>query len=305
MQLWEILAAGFEVFMKLAQLALDYLKVLVWPAVVFTLVLIYKRPLIGVLARLRKATAPGVAVELFADELAGAAEQAAATEDVPAVPNEAAVASGEAPTGPPGGVAGTEPAQGRTHDIDDEPPKSPAGTSSAETTVDSYLVSAMQNLLAEGRIAEGRRFSETLHTRPKWSWYQLSQRQTGLRPVDGAWRRLEREAYSVADLLGLPEEKRTTSDTALELIRRKLLRPEYATILTGLQALRREILHADEPPTVEVAANFVSTAAIIAEQFTKARSRIKPETHLHDPHPATESTGKQDRERASSGEAAT
>lgn len=79
----ELLTSLADLFGKGALLLLEYLKVLAWPLVVLTLALLYKRPLVSVLDRLRKASGFGAILELERDSqyLAIAAVQAEAVDE--------------------------------------------------------------------------------------------------------------------------------------------------------------------------------------------------------------------------------
>jgi hypothetical protein len=55
--------------MELAKLILEYLRVLVWPAVALSIALLYKRQIVAVLARLRKAGLPGGVSLDFSEEV--------------------------------------------------------------------------------------------------------------------------------------------------------------------------------------------------------------------------------------------
>lgn len=70
--LWTILSAGFDVFLKLAQLALEYIKVLAWPVAVLLIALLYKRPLSSLLDRVRKGSFLGVTFDADVRDVATA-----------------------------------------------------------------------------------------------------------------------------------------------------------------------------------------------------------------------------------------
>ena len=242
------LVAGFDVFTQLARLLLDYLKVLAWPVVVLTLVLVYKRTIMGVLARLRKGKGPGFEIELFSDELADAAKVAAATD------------------------AAKEAAQ--TNTALNETAQAITGRDDGTPTIDATPPSDASSLVASLLDPTERPY--------RFEWEHVRRKRENLAEVNDAWLALLHAAELAGEELGKEPGQRTLSRVTLELIRRKVLRPDYATILSGLQALRRQIAAADGPPIEDVIDNFNSTARIITEQFERAHRRLAIERALKD-----------------------
>lgn len=73
--------------MEVARLILDFTKVLIWPAVVLTLALVFRHPLRAILQRLRKAGLPGGVSIDFREEIEEARELSEKVEKEPAPPN--------------------------------------------------------------------------------------------------------------------------------------------------------------------------------------------------------------------------
>ncbi len=55
--------------MEIAKIVLDYIKVLAWPAVAFAVAMVYKKEIVGILGRLRKAGLPGGVSLDFSEEV--------------------------------------------------------------------------------------------------------------------------------------------------------------------------------------------------------------------------------------------
>ncbi len=115
----ETLTALADLFGKVALLLLEYLKVAAWPVVVLTLALVYRRPLVSVLHRLRKAEGLGASFELEQDVayIAAAAQAAASPASGPKAGMEdgsgdATAPEGESASSAPSGVSGTAAADG-------------------------------------------------------------------------------------------------------------------------------------------------------------------------------------------------
>lgn len=69
--------------MEIAKLILEYLSVLVWPAVALSIALVYKRQMVAVLGRLRKAGLPGGVSLDFSDEVKEVRELSEKVEALP------------------------------------------------------------------------------------------------------------------------------------------------------------------------------------------------------------------------------
>lgn len=272
---------GFDLFMQLSRLLLDYLKVIVWPAVVLTLVLVYKRPIIGVLARLRKASGLGYALELDARALAEAAELAEATEDAAAV-------SGTPPipdiVGADGGAPVPDPAFPTTNN---EAQFSPTDTPEPETEPPALSPFEAAQRELNSLLAEDR-----LESRYRIAWNEAWNRDRGIAFVLNRWNTIAEAANTTADLLNLKPNLLSPAHIAHLLSRRGYMSPNYAVITERLQRLRNDIVHAREEVTTDVIDDFAATSTLVREHFEKARRRILLDQKLlgnGDPDPTPDS----------------
>lgn len=256
------LVASFDVFMQLARLLLDYLKVLAWPVVVLTLVLVYKRPIISVLARLRKATGPGYALELDARELVEAAEDADADARTsePALPDIVGEDAGTAPhEEPPPATTNTPPTP--------QPAPTPAAAE-----VDSYKPNARWHFTSD--YSPG--------------WLAVDAPAAGISKILFAWNEVERRTAEIADMLSLPVNARSTRQVAKHLAARGYLTTANAEIASRLQNLRDRVVHGREEVTDETVEAFMSASAIILKQLQRARRRILLTTKITNTDSSTE-----------------
>lgn len=265
---------GFDLFMQLSRLLLDYLKVIAWPTVVLILALVYKRPIVSVLARLRKASGPGYALELDARELAAAAAIAEAAEE------SAEVSSGTPDT------AVTDTREANVH-APGRPPThghSDANGTPAQTATPS---TPMPNVHDNEIRAITEHWFKELH---KTAFETQRARQADLGAVLQYWQDVVLSASRVAELIGLEEKYWSPRIVARTLELRGYMSPDYARIAEGLQSLRNKIVHAKEEVTADVVEDFAATSSIVIQQLEKSRRRILLDQQLNDPdlHPDPE-----------------
>jgi hypothetical protein len=79
--------------MEIARLVLEFIKVLIWPATVLVVALIFRVPIRAVLSRLRKAGLPGGVSIDFQEEIEQAKQLSVKVEAQPVPPNRAVVAA--------------------------------------------------------------------------------------------------------------------------------------------------------------------------------------------------------------------
>lgn len=219
---------------------LEYLKVLAWPVIVFILALLYRRPLIGVLERLRKATGWGATVELerienearvLADEsseIVSKNEQ----EQIPAAPAEA-------------------------H-------QTPEPGLSTDDTVTSAQIIELFDRITNYAGSQGL---QSLQTPP----ITLIRRFI----VEEHWDRLENEAAVVRKLLGLNRNQaRFIPSLFSQLVYRGLADRDTEDVALRLHTLRNKIRHADDgdyPLSPTATDDFIETT----NNLTAILTRIK------------------------------
>lgn len=245
------IATGFDVFMELARLLLDFLKVLAWPSVVLILVLVYKRPIIGVLSRLRKATGPGVALELDARELAQDAQEVAAV---------------EASTAPAVTKAPPSPGEGDTPD--DEKGPAPA---IEDTEPAPQPDSAPPSFEALYQSLRSRHPEYDLHYDPAWNTTRPTNSNAAI--ILSAWADVVDDAGQVAKVLHVPNGEWSVPVITNILTELGYVPSAYQMIVRRLQSLRNKVGASQEPPTEDVVVDFLSTSLIVREQLQKARRR--------------------------------
>lgn len=237
---------GFEVFMQLAQLLLDYLKVLAWPIAVLILALVYKRPIIGVLARLRKATGPGVALELDARELVQDARQIA-TVDASTIHIASASPSADVP----------DTAEAPADPVDDAA-SSPAPPDRAPL-VDDY------DYLRSRRAADSLRYDTGRDA--------ILPRNPNAAIIVAAWADVVDDAGQVAKVLHVPDGGWSVPVITNMLTERGYINSSFEAIVRRLQNLRNDAAASPEPPTEEVVVDFLATCMLVREQLQKAFRR--------------------------------
>lgn len=234
---------------------LEYLKVFAWPAVVLTLALIYRKPLIGVLKRLHKATGFGATVELERLE-----------DDARAL-NEA-----ELPE--------LMPAEGVGAAIEDEELEVPqrATDEPADATSEFKRVwgaPAIRRFWATNPETAAQLGIAYPHDRDSRA---LSRDAENYGRMMLAWARLETKAVKLGELLGVP----TGPARNLGVLSGKLLdgghiSHEAAEIARSLQRLRNELVHEVENISISssLTADFVGTAEKLDRLFDQVIDELE------------------------------
>lgn len=225
---------------EILDIILQYIKVLAWPIVVLILVLVYKRPIIGVLARLRKASGPGVALELDARELAEDAQEIAAVEATH--------------------VIVTPPAE----------PDNTLGTADATPKADSPATGT-----SPASVQELRARHPEHDLRYDTAWGTLRPRSANAAIVLSAWSDVVDDATPVARALRLPDGSWSIPHLATVLTQRGYISSSYPTIARRLQSLRNAVAASHEPPTEDAVVDFLSTSLLIREKLQSALKQIR------------------------------
>lgn len=262
--LWPILDAGFAVFMELAQLALDYLKVIIWPTAVLTLALIYRRPLVSVLHRLRKASGWGVSVEAEARDLAIDSQIVDASEQSVAPPLVA--------------------------EVDTEQPVTPQTTpdqaAEPEHASDPARDDEVRQLLSRVERLESERASVTHMLRAArvrdgdviWSSdAELSDSTSGQmrkNRVEAAWITLIGQAYTIGTFLEMPRAERTLPGVLMMLAELGYVKTGPWRIARRLTSLYETIQDDPNPPSEEVVNDFVVAAQNLKNTLQAVEKRL-------------------------------
>lgn len=210
---------------------LEYLKVFAWPAVVVTLALVYRKPLIEVLRRLHKAAGFGATVELERafEQNARSLNEANLPELPPETERESPEPDAPAPTreSPPDPVP--------------DPKK-------------IWGAAALRNFWAtnpETAARLGFPYPDEDRDPERYGRMML------------AWAHLEAKAVKLGMLIGLnPSSARNLGVLSGGLLDRKLISHETAEIARSLQRLRNELAHEVENISISpsLTSNFVQTA---------------------------------------------
>lgn len=264
------LTAGFDVFMQLARLTLDYLKILAWPAVVLILALAFRKPLIGVLTRLHKASGLGMNIVLTQEFADNARE---IVEDLEESPKEAV---DEKPSSPPAQVNPTSPP------AQVKPTSPPAPVKHRMDALENAL--KIEPITVEDLRRSNDAFSHTLKIEPITAGdfrHRNLVLGNGLRLRDpaaeqminygriiAAWTQLERTAKQIA------EAKKLTGQRTVRTIARKLQAEHHISDATvdaaaDLQDLYNRIRHelGNALITDRTAEDFVAAAARLESTF--------------------------------------
>lgn len=268
MDLFEMLAAAFGIAMRLADLLLEYLKVIAWPLTVLALALLYKRPLIGMLGRLRKASGWGATVELEneARELADeSAEIAGKTSEDQAEPS-----------------AADEPEQQTTQEAT-APPEISSGADIQHALATAEALRQTVNALerAHEALVEHDRERTLQQRRPVFS-----DARTGRFVMNARWEELVKEAMAVGQHLGISRnQSRFIPALFQELVRRGLAAPETEDVAARLHNLRTMIRHSEDgiehlsPTAIE---DFIDTTTNLTTILRTVRQRLN-QPHRDDP----------------------
>lgn len=233
---------------EILDVVLQYLKVLAWPLVVFTLALVYRKPVITLLQRLKKYSGWGQTFEL-GDEARDLKE-------------DSVVALAQELTTPK-----NHPANGTR----DDPPV--AATPLPTADADPPHESEDPRRKRFERISLAARldlFNAISNDHP--AHYHASAR----RAVKQSWRSLLETADTLARWLKLtPEESANLDEIAFALVNRGLINERTATIAPRLSILHWSITHAEDPDlNLTVVADFVATAANLQEVLNQVLNNL-------------------------------
>lgn len=239
---------------------LQYLKVLAWPLVVLILAIVYRRPIVTLLERLKKYSGWGQTVELgdFARDLNAKSAEVVA-EVVTAEPEESTTPTPETPSPP-----------------------------TADPPLRSYLVRptpvlddhqrALVNYLSN---LDPQRFAPTARDMIERAWSNVNEVANQIR------RELDLSPWAAKGLTMFSHA----------LVQMNLISIQTANLAAGLDELHRNIQRADDDDiTPYVVSDFVSTAENLQQALTQVRNTITldrllnapdPEEIVEDPSPQT------------------
>lgn len=295
---WPSLTAGFDAFMKLAQLNLEYIKALVWPLAILSLALIYRRPLTQLLGRVREASGWGVSVKAEADELAIDAQITRVIEETaarvargtsngeaqPAVGSEAKAEETIAPTG--SGPSPDRPAPESPDPVSIPRSESaPTPHSDEATTLINFLkldIAREQARALEGwgPLASGlsRDRLKSLTLASAASLVEGDDAQQRANKIEFAWLTITGLAYAIGTQLDLPRKQRTLTGVIWRLLDLGYLRAGTLHLAGRLERLF-EIVQADENlPAAEVTSGFLVAAAELTEILKSVDRRLRSES---------------------------
>lgn len=252
---------------EILDVVLQYLKVLAWPLVVFTLALVYRKPVITLLQRLKKYSGWGQTVELGdqardlkEDSAVALAQELAAPKKHPAA---------DTPNDPPGAATPPPAAEAETTQASEDPRRKKFERISLEARLDLF------NTISNDNPAH-------FHANAR-------------RAVKQSWRSLLEKADTLARWLKLtPEESANLDEIAFALLNRGLINERTAIIAPRLSILHWSITHAKDPDlNLTVVADFVATAANLQEVLNQVLKNLMHnlaeqegiELHRDDPRP--------------------
>lgn len=213
---------------QILEIALEYLKVLAWPIVVFTLALVYRKPLIAVLQRLKKYTGLGQTLIL--------GEQARdIREDSEELLHTESTAAGQAP-----------PQEAATDSDESTPAPTPADAGITPTRPDTRYVPTPAKQALFDQIANNDPVSLPTGAR---------------RAISAAWRDLYKTTQAIADWLDLEAKRRNLTGVTTALVERKVLGGDAVTLAFRLTELHDALLHQpDEDFSLEALVNFLQAS---------------------------------------------
>ncbi|MBS0024117.1 hypothetical protein [Microbacterium paraoxydans] len=232
-------------------IVLEYLKVLAWPAMVLTLALIFRRPLIDILVRLQKASGWGAQLELR-QEIREAAEDSATT------PEAIIEAATEPPIAPPAEKpsATEQSAESSKHKI------TPRSSLSDVRGRDGWRTDAS--------IEVGRAAVEALVKRDR----DRAERRAVMLI---RWYELEDVARRLGEKYGLPPHARRVADVASFLATKKHFSPEIESVVERLTDIRERLNDAGrEDLTPQAANDFINATNNIRVAFERDEERYFP-----------------------------
>lgn len=321
---FSLLAAAFDVAMQVAELALEYLKVLAWPMVVFTLALLYRRPLIALLARLRKATGWGATVELAdeARQLADESAQIAAIQPSAPAPLYELDQDTTAET-----ASEVEPEPAAEPDPSSEQPAattiapSPDAksitrqTTPPSMTIDTErMVAAVRNAMAANatsidierlaaalrnaapqidteRLAAALRKSANIGFTPKSirlneaGYWNSTRKHSNRTRMLQAWDQLEHAALTVGDLIGVSKNHaRHIPGLTSELAQRGLVNEATVDVAYRLYQLRSQIRHDAIDPD-ELTMPIITDFIEATDNLRRVLADLATKLQHNEPHP--------------------
>lgn len=245
--------------MELAEwldIVLQYLKVLAWPLVVLVLALVYRKPVVTLLQRLKKYSGWGQTVEL--GDLARDLSEESLEVLSEAAPADAGVRETASPAEPR--TTDTEPTDPRSYPDSSRHVAFPRRLSPSQRIFTSYLSS----LEPKAYPAAARRM------------------------IDDAWAALNSIASQLCTELELPLWE-TTNLTVLahSLSRRGLVSPATVNVALGLDELRRGINKADDSElTLYVVRDFIDTAENLSQALQQTLNSVTLTRLLDEPDPS-------------------
>jgi len=241
----ELLNAMFEAWMELAGLSVEYLKVVIWPAAVVSLVLIYRRPLVDLIDRVREAEVLGVSLKTEARDLAVESAVAALTQRVDALTDprpagerddsqaSATTAEGE------NSVATQDPEVERLRARIDE--------------LESQSAGSGRNLESQEVLREFRDMESLLGPETQSRFAKNRARM--------AWMALDISVKRVAKLIGLPAEVATVEAVTGALFNRGLTNLGTYRVGVRIERLWEAINASPDAPDEETLNAFTTAAA--------------------------------------------
>lgn len=240
---------------------LQYLKVLAWPLVVFVLALVYRRPVITLLQRLKKYSGWGQTVEL-GDRARDLSEESleVLTEATPLEP-----------------VSPADPVD----PVDPEGEERSQAGAEADST--SQRPDAGRFVSHRGRLNESQRILTSYLGSLDHEHFPRAAR----RMIDDAWFDMKRMADRIASEVELqPWEAANLTVFAHSLAQRGLINPGASHIAQGLDELRRGIDRADDNElTVYVVRDFVDTAVNFTEALQQTLNAVRLDRLMNEPDP--------------------
>lgn len=275
-----------ELMGKGALLLLEYLKVLIWPVVVLILASIYRKPLVSVLYRLRKASGLGATVELENQslELAQAAVSATVLEEQASEPGIVVVPDADEDNLSPDPDLESAPEEAAHLDS----PVSTSATSrpvsvppkDAESFSDQVIRQWLKSRNKESSASALESVIRHMSIDNDWSYARgrlgPSDESTNLNRIWNSWRQLEGVSSKSSELLGLSDRPRSVRVIARALHKRELLSAGVIPLVDELVDLRNRIFHPsdDIQLTTDLADGFVVSAEAIAKMMRIANSKL-------------------------------
>lgn len=232
---------------------LEYLKVLSWPAIVLTLALIFRRPLVDILVRLQKASGWGAQLELRQ----GIREAAEDAETTPEAITEATT------TAPPTDA----PPEGET-DAGQPAAETPKHTNPPGRTLPD--VRGRDGKYVQASIEAGRAAVEAMVGRDR----NRSERRASMLI---SWFELAQVAERLGEKYGLPPHARRVADVAKFLAAKNHFSPEIESVVERLTDIRERLNDAGRDDlTPQATKDFINATDTIRAAFERDEQRYFP-----------------------------